>query len=127
MFESEEDYITGALDQFGGLVQHRSQPFFEKRTENILSIGSAGGLFCHVPQDYNFDVEVNGSVLGVNPGDSKLLGNQARLVTTGKDSTVRVRRLRTDECFVKTVNGSVTVDSYIEAQRLHIQTQRGPI
>lgn len=49
MFESESDYVTGCLDQFREKIGHTQQPYFEKRTENTLKVGSEGSLYCHVP------------------------------------------------------------------------------
>jgi len=61
------------------------------------------------------DIETNGSISGVNPGDSKFLGSQARFVTTGEESGVFAKRVRTDSCEIVTVNGPIQIGSYIEA------------
>ncbi len=64
------------------------------------------------------DVSVDGNINGVNMKDTKLISTNCKLVTSGVESTVRVRRLRNDDCEIKTVNGNVSVGSYIETGKL---------
>ena len=73
------------------------------------------------------DIETNGSIVGVNPGDSKFLGSQARFVTRGESSEVRARRVRSDSCEIQTLNGNVLIGSYIESRTLSIKTEKGNI
>jgi len=62
------------------------------------------------------DIETNGSITGINPGDSKFLGSLARFVTTGETSGVSARRVRSDSCKIKTLDGNVLIGSYIESR-----------
>ncbi len=55
-------------------------------------------MFAHIPQEFNVDIETNGNILGVNLEDSKFQGLLSRLITSGTDSYVKARRIRTDQC-----------------------------
>ena len=60
----------------------------------------ASGHFCaHIPQDFNLDVQTNGNIRGVNPGDSKLLALNIRLHS--ELGAVIVRKMRCDDVNLK--------------------------
>lgn len=61
-----------------------------------FSVQNDGHFFCHIPQDFNLDIETAGSITGHNEGDSKLLASTVNLQTTGEDSTIEARRVRSD-------------------------------
>ena len=48
-------------------------------------------------------------------------------MTSGENSEVKARRVRSEECSIETVNGPVNIGSYIEARKLSIKTQEGNI
>ena len=54
-------------------------------------------MYAHIPQDFDMDIETNGDINGVNPGDSKLLSLNLRLVST--DGVVQARRVKADDAF----------------------------
>ena len=60
------------------------------------TVDNDGHFFCHIPQDFNLDIETAGSITGHNEGDSKLLASTVSLQTTGEDSTIEARRVRSD-------------------------------
>lgn len=68
------------------------------------------------------DLETCGHIRGVNLGDSKYLGSHTRFVTHGQNSIVSARRVRTDDCYIKTVNGPIDIGSYVESQTLLMET-----
>jgi hypothetical protein len=105
MFEDENMYVEGQVSGVEDLVKIESHPYFKSRQENTLNFfgneeSSHLNLYAHIPQDYNLDIEVTGNIKGLNPGESKFHGSEARLVTTGRESTIEARRLRTDDCFL---------------------------
>ena len=131
MFGDKENYINYPLVQVD--VQ-----FSKERAEMIkesLKIGQYAQLkndvplevYAQVPQDFNVDVKVNGNIQGSNPKDTKLIGKICHLETTGQLSSIKTRRLRNDECTIKTVDGEVRIGSYIETGVLELETQDGNI
>jgi len=43
------------------------------------------------------DIETNGDIKGLNLGDSKFMGSEARLVTTGENTSISARRFRAED------------------------------
>lgn len=84
-------------------------------------------MYAHIPQDFNIDIEVNGEITGLNLGDTKFLGSKARIVTSGVDSSIKARRLRTDDCQIQTIHGDILVGSYVESSNLLISTAKGNV
>ncbi|CDW72428.1 UNKNOWN [Stylonychia lemnae] len=84
-------------------------------------------LYAHIPQDFNLDVHVNGDITGVNMKDTKLIAKKVHLETTGSNTQIQTRRLRNDECKLKTNDGNILVGSYIETGVLNLETNSGNV
>jgi hypothetical protein len=81
-----------------------------------------------VPEDFNLHVDIiEGDITGVNMKDTKLISSAVSLITRGTHSTIQTKRLRNDLCTLKTIDGDVKIDSYIETGLLHLETQGGNI
>lgn len=81
-----------------------------------------------VPEDFNLHVELNqGNIIGVNMKDTKLLSKRVHFATKGQNALFSARRLRNDECTINTVDGDVSIGSYIETGLLNLQTHKGNI
>ena len=99
-------------------------PFREGRFIEEISLKSKHEcqVYAHIPQDFNLDIETNGNIKGLNLGDSKFMGSEARLVTTGDDTSISARRFRAEDCHIKSVNGLIEFGSYLEAQDMKMET-----
>ena len=89
--------------------------------------GDAYELYAHIPQDFNLSVRVTGNIEGTNMKDTKLISKKVYLHTTGDHAHISARRLRNDECKIKTKDGDIRIGSYIETGVLHLDTQCGNI
>lgn len=72
-------------------------------------------FYAHIPEDFNLDLETNGNIVGACQGPTKYVGSIARFVGTGPQSTIDIRKVRSDTLEMKTVEGGISVGSYIEA------------
>jgi len=99
-------------------------PFREGRFIEEISLKSKHEcqVYAHIPQDFNLDIETNGNIKGLNLGDSKFMGSEARLVTTGEDTSISARRFRAEDAHIKSINGLIEFGSYLEAQDMQMET-----
>ena len=91
----------------------------DKYTESITHQSSnEGNFYAVLPEHFNIDVETTGSISGINPADTKLVADSARLIS--HEGLVTTRRLRTNVCqlagtgvevFANMVAGSLKVDA----------------
>mmetsp|Transcript_11449 Transcript_11449/g.19363 ORF Transcript_11449/g.19363 Transcript_11449/m.19363 type:complete len:259 (-) Transcript_11449:445-1221(-) len=118
------DYVSEGAEQQGAVTYSEGQFSNQRVVESFLVADSPSKvrreMFAHVPQDFNLDIEVNGSIRGVNLGDSKFLGSQAKLITRGEDSTIKARRVRTDVCEIEVGRGGLEIGSYLESQDMKV-------
>ena len=75
-------------------------------------------MYAHIPQDFNLDIKVKGNIKGMNLKDTKLISSTCKLETIGQTSSIWARRLRNDECQIKTIDGNIVIGSYIETSNL---------
>lgn len=54
--------------------------------------------------------------------DTKLISNNCRLHTIGDQTNISAKRIRTDDCDIKTVKGYINIASYIETGKGCIET-----
>ena len=54
--------------------------------------------------------------------DTKLIGNYCILKSIGENSIIQAKRIRTDDCQIRAINGNINIGSYIEAGVLDIET-----
>ena len=73
------------------------------------------------------EVKVSGEIRGVNMKDTKLISKRLSLVTEGEGSRVKTRRLRNDECTIRTKKGEISIGSYIETGVLRLETSGGDV
>ena len=79
MFQELEQYIDFENENIG--VQFSRNEFAGDRWEENFEVQELEqqvgqfAMYAHIPQDFNLDIETNGSITGVNPGDSKFLGS----------------------------------------------------
>lgn len=59
--------------------------------------------------------------------DTKLISNFCILKATGPNASIKTRRIRADECHLETLQGDITIGSYVEATKLKILTQDGSV
>ena len=84
-------------------------------------------FYAHIPEDFNLDLETTGNIIGACPGPTKYVGSIARFIGNGPQSTIDVRKVRSDTLEMKTIEGSISVGSYIETQYLDMESQGGAI
>ena len=84
-------------------------------------------FYAHIPEDFNLDVATFGNIIGACQGPTKYVGSIARLIGTGPQSTIDIRKVRSDTLEMKTNDGAISVGSYIEAQYLDLESQGGAI
>ena len=104
MFQDSALYVEKEAIEGLDLV-YSEDTFNGKNKMECLNLNQAPSnldVYAHIPQDFNLDVHTTGSISGFNQGDSKFLGMQARLVTSGASETISARRLRCDDCFIET-------------------------
>lgn len=81
LFADQEKFVNAKNNK---LFKYEEEPNGKNKRE-VFSLwedtpGLDRGLFCaHIPQDFNLDIQTNGNIHGVNPGDSKLLALDIRL------------------------------------------------
>jgi hypothetical protein len=61
-----------------------------------------------------------GDIVGVNMKDTKLISKAVSFIT--EQGNVNVRKLRNDDCTIKSQNGSIKIGSYLESGELKITT-----
>lgn len=59
--------------------------------------------------------------------DTKLISKRVSLITEGDLSNISTRRLRNDECTIKTQKGQISIGSYIETGILDLSTCGGDV
>jgi hypothetical protein len=80
-----------------------------------------------IPEDFNLEVKIGGSIAGVNMKDTKLISKRVSLETTGEVTGIETRRLRNDECKLRTETGDIKIGSYIETGELDLKTKDGSV
>lgn len=78
-------------------------------------------FFAHIPQDFNLDIHTSGNILGVNPGDSKLLAMECDL--RALRGSINVRRIKAENCNLE-ASQKIKVGSSLETHTL--QAKAGP-
>lgn len=63
----------------------------------------------------------------MNNGDSKLLANQITLKTTGLDKSISAKRVRCKHGLISSVDGNISIGSYVEGYQLEIKSEKGNI
>lgn len=104
--DSPSDYVDYAEESWNSNIR-------EKLTYASPSL-SDGHFIAHIPQDFNLNINTNGDISGVNPGDSKLLTLESTLKTV--DGDITLRRMKTNDCLLR--GNKVHVTSSLEAARL---------
>jgi len=72
-------------------------------------------FYAHIPEDFNLDLETYGNIVGACQGPTKYVGSIARFIGSGTQSTIDIRKVRSDTLEMKTIDGAINVGSYIEA------------
>lgn len=89
--------------------------------------GTHYDVYAHIPQDFKLSVRVNGDINGINMKDTKLISKRLYLHTTGSTSSISARRLRNEECKIKSIDGDIKIGSYIETGVLRLETNSGNV
>ena len=58
--------------------------------------------------------------------DTKLISNYCRLITEG-ESSISAKRIRSDDCRLQSVNGDISIGSYVESGMVEISSINGNI
>ena len=100
----EEDMLFADKGKFVDVpsehFQHAATPVGQNMRETFTSSTTLNGNFyAHIPQDFNVDIETTGNIVGMNPGDSKLLALTARM--TSLNGSVTARRVKADDCVLQ--------------------------
>ena len=122
MFQKETCFIDMEKNAKMLGIEHSQDGNSNKPNTTCFLIDNYGHFFCHIPQDFNLDIETAGSITGHNEGDSKLLASNVSLHTTGEEATIEARRVRSDLASLKSVNGNIQINSYVETQNLELST-----
>ena len=126
LFADKEKFVDGPNSNT--FFNYDEQPYGENKREVFTyqrpdSFPSHTGHFCaHIPQDFNIDVQTSGEIIGVCPGDSKLLSLTVRLES--ELGGVTARKMRCDECDIKAHN-QVQIISSLEAGQLTCSAGQG--
>lgn len=72
-------------------------------------------FFAHIPQDFNLDIHTSGNILGVNPGDSKLLAMECDL--RALRGSINVKRVKAENCHLE-AHQQIKIGSSLESHNL---------
>ncbi|TNV79073.1 hypothetical protein FGO68_gene16007 [Halteria grandinella] len=133
LFEEKEMYQDHPNDSFSQIATTKTQsssdisPFTETLTIQPTSHCNLQ-IQAWLPEDFNLHIHLTkGDITGMNMKDTKLLSKRVHLTTMGQNARVSARRLRNDECTISTVDGIVTIGSYIETGVLKVRTEKGNV
>ena len=92
---------------------------------NLMNINSLpcqfADLYLHFPEDFNLDIRTNGSITGLNQGDTKLVAFFVNLEAT---DFIHAKRVKADS--VKMMGKSITLSS-VEFGRAKLVSKEGTV
>ncbi|TNV78736.1 hypothetical protein FGO68_gene2311 [Halteria grandinella] len=134
LFEEKEMYQDHPNDSVSQVTTKKNEstsdisPFTESLTLHPSPHTSPLQIQAWLPEDFNLHIHLTrGDITGMNMKDTKLLSKRVHLTTMGQNARVSARRLRNDECTISTVDGDVSIGSYIETGVLKVKTEKGNV
>lgn len=70
-------------------------------------------------------MKVSGDIQGFNTKDSKLISKRVKMESL--NGKIFSKRLRNDNCEIKTFSGDILIGSYLESGILDVQSDQGSI
>ena len=116
----EDNFIFEQKDKYVDIINDQIATSSDNSKVETIHLQSESDVYAWIPEDFNLEVTVEGSITGLSMKDTKLISKQCELITHGVDSPIMLRKLRNDTCVIKALDGPVHVGSYIETGMLQL-------